>query len=88
MNGLLSECLPQAGKTSPLQNAQIKTLKAIENALEKKAEKTVLAQCIDELENFSGAERDEVSQLLNDVRKILASERTSGLKSLLSKFKF
>ena len=88
MNGLLAECLSQMANPSSLQSVQLKALKAIENALDKKADKTVLSQCVDELENFGGAEREEVAQLLNDVRKILASERTSGLKSLLSKFKF
>lgn len=88
MNGLLSETLAQGEKFSALQSVQIKTLKTLENALDKKVDKSLLAQCIDELENFSGDEREEIAQLLNDVRKILASERTSGLKSLLSKFKF
>jgi len=76
-----------AGKENVLIAAKVNALNALELALQNRPDKNQLEASVNELENFSGAERDEVAQLLSDVRKSLANVRTTGLKGLLSKLK-
>jgi hypothetical protein len=90
VNGLLSKHTATMPPLSKLKSAQWNALRALESALNKDHAKAkdALSASVNELENFSGEERDEVEPLLADVRKALAGIRTGGLKSLLSKFKF
>lgn len=89
VNGLLAKKIPTLAPLSKLKSAQVGALKALELALNKDNEKakTALTQSVAELEDFTDEDREEVEPLLADVRKALAGIRTSGLKSLLSKFK-
>jgi hypothetical protein len=86
--GLVDERIKTGSHLNQLQTAQLNALKALSQALNKSGSKEALAKCVEELENFSGSEREHVEQLLGEVRKALASMRNSGLKALLSKFKF
>lgn len=90
VNGLLSKKIPTLPPLSKLKTAQVAALKALELALTKNNEqaKIALTQSVAALEEFDGEAREEVEPLLADVRKALASIRTSGLKSLLNKLKF
>lgn len=88
VNGALLQKLDSGASLTSLQKAECNALKALELAFNNKGAKEALAQSVAELENFSGTEREQVEQLLGDVRKALAKIRTSGLKSLLSKLKF
>jgi len=88
--GLLQERVSRGASLSKLDSARLAALTAIELGLSKNSEKAkeALTQSIATLEDFKGDEREAISQLLADVRKVLASIRSTGLKSLLSKFKF
>ena len=88
VTGLLFEKKNSGMPFTSLQNAKFKAIKAIGQALNKSPSKEELSQSVNDLENFSGAERAEVEQLLGDVRKSLAAIRNSGLKSLLNKLGF
>lgn len=90
VNGLLNKKIPTLPALSKLKTAQVAALKALELALNKDTEKAkaALSASVSELEDFTGEAREEVEPLLADVRKALAGIRTSGLKSLLNKFKF
>lgn len=86
--GLLGERTASGIKLNAVQSAQLNAVKALALALTQAPAKDQLTASVAELENFSGNERIHVEQLLGDVRKALANLRNSGLKSLLSKFKF
>ena len=78
----LSEC-----NLTTLQSAKYNALVALELAAQNRPDKAKLEASVHELEDFTGADRDEVAQLLSDIRKSLANVRTTGLKGLLSKLK-
>jgi hypothetical protein len=90
VNGILAKKLPALPPLSKLKTAQMNALKALELALNKDNEKAkaALTESVTQLEDFTGENREEVEPLLADVRKALAGIRTSGLRSLLNKFKF
>jgi hypothetical protein len=90
VNGLLVKKIPALQPLTPLKTAQVAALKALELALNKDNEKakTALTESVSQLEEFTGEAREEVEPLLADVRKALAGIRTTGLRSLLNKFKF
>jgi hypothetical protein len=90
VNGLLAKKIPTLPPLSKLKTAQVTALKALELALNKDNEKAkaALSESVAQLEEFTGEAREEVEPLLADVRKALAGIRTSGLRSLLNKFKF